>query len=402
MTVEIEEAVKLLCENVDEIKRTVKAGLKDGLGYVLAEDICAVYDQPPFNRSPLDGYAVIGEDTAGSSFEDPTVLKVMGKVYAGGYFDGTVTSGSAVRIMTGAPVPKGANAVIKQEDTDSGEDFVKIYKSVSPWQNYCYAGEDYKKGEVIVKKGTYINAGTMAVLSSAGITEVTVYEKPRVAVISTGDEVIPPGQPLMPGKIYDSNQTYINSRLTELGVPAFYLEHIEDNAEKMAKTIKKLSGRADFIITTGAVSVGEKDIMHKVACLLGAKELFQRVNIKPGSPTFAFVYDNTPVLALSGNPYGAIANFEILGREVLAKLCQNSGIKMRKVKAELKNTLKMKEGKSARRFLRGRMEEAGVYINEGNHSSGAVSSMLGADCLIEMPQKAPCDLSKVIVNVYEI
>ncbi len=399
---EIEEAVKILRENVDEIKRTVKAGLKDSIGYILAEDICACYDQPPFDRSPLDGYALKGGDTKGASDEEPVILKVTEKVYAGYDSGREVVSGTAVRIMTGAPIPKGADAVIRQEDTDRGEEFVKIYTAVKPWQNYCYAGEDYKKGETLVKKGTYINAGTAAVLSSAGITEVTVYEKPHVAVISTGDEVISPGQPLTPGKIYDSNQTYINSRLTELGIPAFYSKHMDDDAALMAETVKELSDKADFIITTGAVSVGEKDIMHEVSELLGARELFQRVNIKPGMPTFAFVYNDTPVLALSGNPYGAVANFEILGREILARLCQNSRIRIKKVKARLLNPDKMKEGRSARRFLRGHMEDSGVYINEGNHSSGAISSMLGADCLIEMPKETPCDFSKVFVNVYMI
>lgn len=381
--VSLEQAIACLTEQVTPIKETEQIPLESLSGRTLAQDYTAPFDQPPFPRSPLDGYAVKGEDTTGASRETPVRLRVIGKVYAGHTFEGEMQSGEAVRIMTGAPIPAGANAVIRQEDTDYGCERVEVYAGVKPYQNYCYAGEDFQKGTVLLKKGTVLNAYDIAVLASLGYRSATVYRQPAIAVISTGDELLQPDEPLTAGKIYDSNRVLINSRLQALGIPCALTLHCGDSAEETAERIRQASDSCDIIITTGGVSVGEKDIMHGVLKCLNIEPLFWRVAVKPGTPTLTAVYQDTLLICLSGNPYGAAANFELLVRPVLAALTGNPRLCMKVKTAVLTNAFP-KQGK-IRRFLRGCIKHREVQVVTGNHSSGALSAMLRCNCLIEIP-----------------
>lgn len=380
--VQLEEARDILRKQVMPITETEEVELMNAVGRILAEDAKAVADQPPFSRSPLDGYAVRGQDTKGISQENPKCFSVIGKVYAGGTFMGTVRENEAVRIMTGAPVPKGADTVIRQEQSDYGEEKVWIYAGSMPYENYCPQGEDYKKGEVLLEKGTVLDGISIALLASLGIGRVKVYIKPRIGVISTGDEVIQPGEPLSPGKIYDSNLHFICGRLTELGMPPVCALHCMDDAEKMADGIRRMAALTDVIITTGGVSVGQHDIMHDVIKKLGARKLFWRVDIKPGAPTLAAVYEDTLLICLSGNPFGAAANFELLVRPVIGKLTGDHRWELKRKRAVLQNDFQKRGG--VRRFVRAYESEGKVWIQRGNHASGALSSMLGCNCLIEI------------------
>ena len=380
---ELEEAIKILRDNIKEPIESETIPTMQSLGRVLAGPVKAVYDNPPFDRSPLDGYAVRGEDTLKASQDRPVELEVIGKVYAGGVYTGEVQRGQAVRIMTGAPIPKGADAIIRQEDTDYGEETVHIYKGVKSWSNYCYAGEDYKAGETLIKAGSLINGACASVLSSMGESRVEVYKLPPVSVIATGDEVMEPGEGLRPGKIYDSNLTYISLRLRELGIEPAFGRHAADDPELVAQIIRERSQKDSLIITTGGVSVGQKDIMHDVVKILGARQLFWKVKVKPGTPTLAFTYNNCLVICLSGNPYGAVANFELMVRPVLAKLTGNPSLEMSKTRACVQNDIKKIGG--MRRFLRAYYENGKVWINGHNQSSGALSAMLDTNCLVEIP-----------------
>ena len=433
----IEQAQALLCDNIS--KRYMKEAalstelvpVDDALGRILAEDAAALYDQPPFPRSPLDGYAFRGEDTAGATPENPVRLKVVGKIYAGYAFAGEIGPGEALRLMTGSPIPKGANAVIRQEDTDfeqramavqssgkeaegfmnenggkadepfvtrkrggeeaedlnipnKGQDeVVLVYKECKPYSNYCYQGEDYHAGEILLEKGHRINSGAIAVLSSLGMTEVRVYKKPQIAVFSSGDEVVEPGQPLASGKIYDSNRHYVMARLKELGVPAAICQHVMDQPEDMAEKIRQASRTCPLIVTLGGVSVGEKDIMHDVARLLDAEVLFWRVRVKPGSPTLAFTYKDTLVICLSGNPFGAIANLELLVRPVLAELAHDRSLALKKQKATIIKGYAKPSG--MRRYLRGHLHGDEVSLSDRKQVSGAVASMADCNCFVEIP-----------------
>ena len=397
---EIEEAIKILCKNVLPIKETEEVSLIGSNGRILAEDVCAEFDQPPFSRSPLDGYAVKGVDTLDASEESPVTLKVIGKVYVGEVYKGKVSNGEAVRIMTGAPIPDGADTVIRQEDTDYGAETVGIYKGQKPWSNYCHVGEDFKKGEVILEKDLTVNSGIMAVLASLGKNTVRVYRKPRVAVFSTGDELLMPGSPVQPGKIYESNNTYISSRLMEYGLEPVTAEIVPDDPYLMAEKIQKIADNTDLVITTGGVSVGEKDIMHDVQEILQAKKLFWKVKVKPGSPTLAFMYKDTLVLALSGNAFAAVANFEILGRNILYKMYPSERIRIKSRLVTMKGSLAKPSG--MKRFLRGYADDDTVVFSEGLQTSGAISGMAHCNCLIEIPSGKEGAKSGETVRIYEI
>ncbi len=384
MALEIEEAQELLNAQIKPITETETVLLMDSVGRVLAKDLVALRDQPPFPRSPLDGYAFRGEDSNGADKDHPVTLKVLGKIYAGDVYEGVVGPGEAVKLMTGAPIPDGANCVIRQEDTDEGEEEVSLYTSIAPYQNYCYQGEDYKAGEILIPAGTVVNAGAVSVISSLGKDRVEVIRKARVGIITSGDEVLAPGMEWQPGKIFDSNRAYISARLMENGTAPFVSVHAEDKAESVADEIRKaIEAGCDLVITTGGVSVGEKDIMHEIGDILGAEQLFWRVRIKPGSPTMAYSCQGVPIICLSGNPFGAIANYEILIRGMLYKLTGQTCWKMQTEEMPIRDEYRKTGG---RRFLRGQAAEGKVSLCGAEKSVGVLHALAECNCLVEMPQ----------------
>ncbi len=380
--ISVEEAVELLSVCSHCIKETEKISLMEGLGRTLAENVTAPMDQPPFPRSPLDGYAIRAEDSTGAATKSPVCLEVIGEVCAGRVFSGRVGSGQAVRIMTGAPIPAGADTVIKQENTDYGEKRVNLYESLVPYGNYCARGEDYCRGDVLLEQGTILDSAAIGTMAGAGMTVVDVYRQPRVGLISTGDEVIPPGAVWQPGKIYDSNLYLIGARLKELGLDPVWMLHCADQPEKMTELIRNKAGEVDLLVTTGGVSVGKKDIMHDVVRLLPAKKLFWKIAVKPGAPVLGAVYKDVPVICLSGNPFGAASNFELLVRPVLAAMTGNKKLEGRRVTAVFEG--EFLKGGSIRRFLRGYYEDGHVQIPEEKHASGILSSLVGCNCMIDI------------------
>lgn len=307
--ISVEQAMEQILQYTPVINETEEVELNKAGGRILAQDMVAEFNNPPFDRSPVDGYACKAEDLAGASSEHPVKLKVMEEIDAGQYSERVMESGQAVRIMTGAAIPKGCDCCIFQEDTDYGEETVEIYREVKQWDNYCFAGEDFKKGTTLLKKGTHIGYVEAAVLAGMGAAKVPVYRRPKVVLLTTGDEVVEPGNPLPAGKIYNSNMTMLSARMMELGIEPFYMEAVKDNPQVMAEKIKEIAEQADMIITTGGVSVGKKDIMHESIRLIDAERIFWRVNMKPGMPTLFSVYENAsggkvPVISLSGNPFG--------------------------------------------------------------------------------------------------
>lgn len=382
---QLEEARDSLLRHTMPITETEFLPLFHSTNRILAASYSAPADQPPFPRSPLDGYAVRGQDTQGAKKSSPKRLAVIGKIYAGEVFSGTLKEKEAVRITTGAPIPQGADTVIRQEDTNYGEAQVCIYRESEPFQNYCFQGEDYRKGEILLQSGTRMDGTAIALAAGLGIDKVEVYRKPKIAVISTGDELIPPGTPLTPGKIYDTNRHLLTGRLLDFDLMPLASLHWKDEAEGLAEKIRELSQEADVIVTTGGVSVGEKDIMHRVIALQNdAEKLFWRVEIKPGAPTLAAVLGKTLVICLSGNPFAAAANFELLVRPVIGKMTGDKRWMMKRRRAVLANDFP-KPG-NVRRFLRGYAEDGKAWVSAGNHASGTLSSMAGCNCLIEIPR----------------
>ena len=382
------EATELLLERIQKIEDTEELSLWEAPNRVLAEPVTAHRSQPPFPRSPLDGYAVFSEDIRGANRSHPAVLRVIDEVTAGHVSREKVVPGAAVRIMTGAPIPEGADCVVMQEDTDYGEHTVEIYKEIKAYQNYCFEGEDYKAGTELLKEGTQLGFAEIGVLASLGYETVKVYRKPKAALLTTGDEIVLPGQEPGPGQIYDSNLYTLGSRLLSWGVDLTFKERAGDDVGLVAERIRKAAKNADLIITTGGVSVGKKDIMHEVLKLLDCERLFWRLQIKPGMPTLCAQYKGKLLICLSGNPFGAAANLELLVKPLLAKLTGRKNLETIRKQAVTESAFPKKSGVT--RYVRAYFEDGRVRIPSGLNDSGILSSMCGCNCLMEIPAGTEC------------
>lgn len=382
LRIKLEEAVSTIEKKSGKIEDIEEVSLEEALGRICAEDIYSPIFNPPFDKSPLDGYAIIAKDTKGASKENPVTLNVVDEVFAGGYSKVTVKEGEAVRIMTGAKLPEGCNAVIRQEDTDEGMDTVKIYCELKDLSNYCFCGEDIKKDELLIsayEKLTYVHIG---ILSSVGFTKVKVIRKPKIALFVTGDEVQMTGETLKEGKIYDTNLHLLRARLLTLGFSVFKAMHIGDNGKNVADEINSVINDVDFILTTGGVSVGKKDILHEALPILGAERHFWKVDIQPGTPAMFSTYKNKPILSLSGNPFAALATFELLGRPLLAEMSGDKSIRTKRTEAVLETDFNKKS--NVRRFIRAFYNDGSVKLTNNKHASGILSSMKGCNCLIDI------------------
>lgn len=397
--VTLEEAAALLLKFLTPVEETEDMPILSCSGRILAEDVTAVADNPPFNRSPVDGYACRSEDLTGASPEFPAVLSVVEEIDAGMWPEHSIGAGEAARIMTGAPIPEGADCCVYQERTDYGETRVKIYTPCRAYENFCFQGEDMKAGETVLRKGTRITYAEIGILAGLGRNKASVYRKTRAAVFASGDELSEPGAPLLPGKIYDNNLYFLSARLEELGVSVTAMKRIPDREEQMAEVLREAAAACDLIVTTGGVSVGKRDIMHGSLERAGAKRLFWKILMKPGMPTIGSVLEGTPVISLSGNPFGALADFELLVRPMLAAAGRNSGLKAVETTAVLAEPFP--KFSPSRRFLRGTLENGRVSLPAvEKHSSGILSSMSGCNCLIEIPAGTPQMAAGETVKVF--
>ncbi|MCX0378429.1 molybdopterin molybdotransferase MoeA [Clostridium perfringens] len=382
----LEEALEILNKNTKALKSEV-VSIKDSLKRVLYGDIKSKINNPPFNKSVFDGYAFKSEDSKGTSKENPIELKIVDEIFAGDFSEREIKSGEAVRIMTGAPIPLGADCVLKQEETERHGDLVKIFKEMKENQNISFMGEDIKIGETLIKKGKRLDYADLGIMASSGISQVTVYKKPKVSIISTGDEVCDINSTLKPGKIYDSNLYSLSGRIEELGYHVLSMEHVGDNILKIGEAIEKAFEKSDIVFTTGGASVGEKDLMQKVAESIGFEKLFWKIKIKPGSAVVCSKREEKILISLSGNPNAALTTFELLGKPVLKKLeGEEENINIKREKGILMDSFNKKSPQ--RRFLRGNViyDEKGakVYITQIKSGNGILSSLLNANCLIEI------------------
>lgn len=382
----LEEALEILNKNTKALKSEV-VSIKDSLKRVLYGDVKSKINNPPFNKSVFDGYAFKSEDSKGTSKENPIELKIVDEIFAGMWPEIEIKSGEAIRIMTGAPIPVGADCVLKQEETERHGDLVKIFKEMKVNENISFMGEDIKIGETLIKKGKRLDYADLGIMASSGISEVTIYKKPRVSIISTGDEVCDINSTLKLGKIYDSNLYSLSARMEELGYHVLSMEHVGDNIIKIGEAIEKAFEKSDIVFTTGGASVGEKDLMQKVAESIGFEKLFWKIKIKPGSAVVCSKMEEKILISLSGNPNAALTTFELLGKPVLKKLeGKEENINIKREKGVLMDSFNKKSHQ--RRFLRGNViyDEKGamVYITQIKSGNGILSSLLNANCLIEI------------------
>ena len=370
------------------VPATERVPLDDACGRIAARDLCARMDQPPFARSPLDGYALHSADTAGAGEETPVTLPVVMKLYAGDAPAAALPAGCAARIMTGAPLPPGADCVLMQELTDDGEEQVRIYAQLQPSANVVFRGEDIAAGAPIAAAGTVLTPAHIGVLAGQGIPDAEVFRPLTVGVLATGSELLEAGEAWAPGKIYDANGIQNAARLRQLGF-AVNRRHCSDDPEEIAREMRELLAECDAVITSGGVSVGQKDYLPAVLEQLNADILFAGVAQKPGSPMLAGKIDGKLVFCLTGDPFAAAATLEQYAVPALLRAagrCEESCLLPRTTRTLTTGFSKPSKGN---RYLRAKAMGGSVTIpGEGNaeaHSSGSLSAMIGCNCLVELP-----------------
>jgi len=320
--VSVEEALRLLEEKVGGIRplEVIEVPLLEAQGKVLAEDVRAPIDYPPFDRSTVDGYAVRSVDVAGASEVTPVSLRVTGKVSVGSAPVGEVRPGEAYEIATGAMIPRGADAVVMEEHVSRKGDLLTVYRSVTPGENISQAGSDVSAGDVVLRAGTLLTAREIAVLAGLGVSRVRVYRSPRVSVFSTGVELTPPGAPLEPGHLYDVDGYVVTASLRELGVDAKFLGILPDNYEVMLNSVAKTLEESDVVITTGSTSAGYGDMIYRVFRDLGAEVIVHGLKARPGKPTAIAVKGRKVLFGLPGFPLSAMMNLYTLVTPVVLRM----------------------------------------------------------------------------------
>src|SRR5881396_2278776 len=376
-----DDALARILDGVPRVP-AVQTPLLDALGLVLAEDIAADRDVPPFRNSAMDGYAVLGEDVATA----PVRLRVVGEVAAGGFPDRAIGKGQAMRIMTGAPMPDGADTVVRVEDSDNASDVVTITAATPKGISIREAGEDLKKGERILDAGTVLRAAEIGLLASVGRAQVLVRKRPRVAVFSTGDEIVDLDAPLGRGQIRDSNRYTLASAIRAVGAEPWVRGIVRDSPDALRAAFREVVA-ADAIVTSGGVSVGDHDFMKPVLSELGTID-FWAIAIRPGRPlAFGELNDGdrrVPIFGLPGNTVSALVTFEIFVRPALLRMQGRANVSRPRAKARL--TEPVDKIGTLRFFARGIHDpEGGTVRLTGPQGSGILRSMSLANCLIDLP-----------------
>ena len=299
------------------------AVLLEAYNRVLAEDVVSTLDIPPFSRSTMDGYAVIAEDTFGADENQPATLRVSGVVGVGEQPLIKVGKSEAVEIVTGAPVPEGADAVVMFEDTERVDVELRVYSAVTLGENIMKRGSDIKKGEPVLKKGQLLGSSEIGVLAALGLTKARVFKIPMIAVLSTGGEVTEPGNPLQPGKIYDINAYSISTAVVESGGKPVYFGTVPDDKNALSNAMRSALASADMVITSGGVSVGPHDYTPQIVDALGKPGIVvYGIAVKPGKPTTVGFIEDKPVFSLPGHPTSALLIFYLLARPIIQQLAR--------------------------------------------------------------------------------
>jgi molybdenum cofactor synthesis domain-containing protein len=293
----------------------------DAHNRVLATDVVSPLDIPPFNRSTVDGYAVNASDTFGADETHSTSLRLIGRVKIGELPKVKITKGTAAEIVTGAPIPEGADSAVMIEYTERRENTVLVRQSVALGENIMKAGSDIRKGETVLKKSALLGPYEIGALSAIGLAKVAVYKRPSVAVFSTGAELVEPGRELKRGKIFDINAYGLSAAIVECGCQPLMMGIVQDEKEEMTRALKKALSEADMVMTSGGVSVGPTDVIPKVLDILGKPGIIiYGIAIKPGKPTAIAVVKNKPVFSLPGHPASALLIFHLFVRPLLIRM----------------------------------------------------------------------------------
>lgn len=387
--VSIAEAKRKLFSNYVPVPRYETVELKQALGRVAAETVVAPIDVPPFDRASMDGYAVRASDTFYAEEDKPVEVKLLGYIRAGEKKNIAIQKGECVAIATGAPVPKGANSVVMVEFTEKSADKVKIYKPVAPGENIMAAGSDIMRGETAIREGSLISPRETGVLAALGITKLKVYKKPKVAVLSTGNEIVAPGKKLQFGKLYDVNARAICDSVTEHGGEAEFFGIAGDDANALLKKLQKIMKKdCDVIITSGGTSAGVGDLSYKILDRLGKPGiLVHGVAVKPGKPTIIAAAQGKPIFGLPGYPTSALIIFDIFVAPLIRQLAGLAQIERKKIRARAAMRLYSAKGRYEIMLVNlvgGSSGELSAYpILTG---SGAITTLAEADGYIEITE----------------
>lgn len=373
------------------LSRIKKVGLEEvtfagARGRPLAEDVVSKVDVPPFDRAAVDGYAVRASDTFGATEDDPVELRIVGSVEIGTCPKVQVDELEAVKIMTGAPMPEGANAVLMVEHTRAAGENLKVLKPLTPGRNVSARGEDVKAGQMVLRRGRVLRPQDIGMLASIGKLRVKVMREPRVSIVVTGDELREPGEPLEPGKVTDVNSYSLEAAVARCGGVPSRLGRVPDEFGAIAQKVREAS-RQDMVLVSGGTSVGERDLMPDVISELG-ELLFHGVAIRPGGPTAFGVIDSTPVFALAGFSVATLVAFDMLVRPALRVM---QGLPADRGYPRIRAKLTRKVSSSL-----GRADVVRVKVREEDNEvladpimvtgSGILSSMTRADGFVVVPE----------------
>ncbi|MDE3094682.1 MAG: molybdopterin molybdotransferase MoeA [Chloroflexota bacterium] len=400
--ISVEEALERILSHVHVLEPEERPIL-DALGQVVAEDVVAPLDIPPHDNTAMDGYALRAADTRGAREDAPVTLRVVGELAAGYLFEGEVQPGAAVRIMTGAPMPRGTDAVVPFEETDEpagrafgsfakSRDVVGILKAARPGANVRRAAEDVRRGQTILRAGALLHPAQVGVLASLGQATVRVHRRPVVAILSTGDEVREPGEPLRPGQIYDSNAYSISAMVQASGGIPRRLGIAKDTVE--ALTAKLRGGLdADLLVTSAGVSRGDYDVVKDVLAKEGEVD-FWTVRMRPGKPlafgTFSSGARRVPHIGLPGNPVSSMVSFELFGRPAIFKMLGRGDWQRPLVRAVVDEAIANTDARRvyARAILTQREDRWHAALT-GPQGSGMLTSMAQANALAIVPEDVP-------------
>ena len=373
----VTEAQERVLQGV-ELLDPVTVPVADALGLTLAEDLHAPHPLPRFDNSAMDGYAVRAADTAGADESSPVELRVTGEVRAGSVLEvGEVATGTAVRIMTGAPLPPGANAIVPVEVTDESGDVVKIMEATETGRHVRPAGDDVDEGQLVVEAGSELGPGELALIASLGLSPVPVRPRPRIAILVTGDELVAPEDEPAPGQIRDSNSIALRALARDAGAEPLLMPHVPDDRAATLDAFKRAAEDADLVISSGGVAVGRYDFVKEVVEELGGIDMW-RVAMQPGKPVVLGRLGETPFLGLPGNPVSIHVSFEQFVRPVIRKMRGCSTLFRPTITATLASTIEKRPGRL--HFVRVRLEPSGNgwrAIPTGPQGSHIQSSLVG-------------------------
>ena len=378
-TISLDEARAIIDRAIVPIVRVERVSLEHASGRVLAETVTSSADVPPFARAAMDGYAVRAEDTAGASRTTPRALRCIEKVFTGQLAVQAVGPGQCIEIATGAPMPAGADAVVMVEETDNDADAVRVFAQVSAAQNIGRQGADIQKGQVVLQPGTTLNASRVGAVAALGLTSVSVFDKPRVAILSTGNEIVEPGQPLAPGQIYDINRFTLSAVVAEQGgVPVPY-RIAADTMEDLSRSVDECLEQ-DVLVFSGGSSVGERDLILDVITAKG-EMLFHGIAVKPGKPTAFGRINGRLVFGMPGYPSSCLSNAHILLAPALRRMAHLPDQIVRSITLPLASRVMSAPGRH--QFYTVRIEQ-GTAV-PAFKASGDITSMSRADGYIEIP-----------------